>query len=130
MFKNGEYITSDTLTFGTMNLLHDVRNKVNTLHGEKFSLDDIDRYLKRGKVGKTDDKMEYKYDLTEPYIEAMFELLKLRYPYRHADFIMCGGGVTLFADNIIKRIPDADMIPDYLFANASGFKKIGDVIYG
>lgn len=99
-------------------------------HGGRHSIDDISNYLQRGKVGKTNDTMEYKVDLGQKYIDELITLLEFEYPTQSAEYYLSGGGVEVFADCIIKNLGDVNLICDYLHANANGFKMIGDVIYG
>lgn len=130
LFKNNEFIKADTLPFGSMNLLNDIREKVMQIHGGRHSIDDISNYLQRGKVGKTSDTMEYRADLGQKYIDQLITLLQLDYPLQSAELYLSGGGVEVFDACIIKNLGDINLLRDYLFANAKGFKMIGDVIYG
>lgn len=134
LFKNNEFIYADVVEVGAMNLINEIRLRANTLHGRKFDIDDIARYVERGgSLGNTGDNMEYKYELAEQYVDTLFELLKLKFPYRDVEYILSGGGVSMFADNIIDRLGSGikvSMIKDYLFANANGYANIGGVIYG
>lgn len=130
LFQNGEFIKVKTLPFGSMNLLEDIRSHAMTLHSSKYTLDDMERYRKRGVIGKTNDNMEYTYRFAEEYVKKLFNLLKLDFPYKDCDLILCGGGVEMFAQNIIDRVSDAALIEDYLFANAKGFGIVGGELFG
>lgn len=130
LFKNNEFIKADTLPFGSLNLLNDIRSHVMGLHGGRHTIDDIGNYMKRGRVGKSDDKMEYVVDLAQKYIDELMTLLTLEYSAGSVDYFISGGGVEVFSGAIIKNIGDVGLIKDYVFANANGFKMIGDVIYG
>lgn len=130
LFKNNEFIKAKTLPFGSLNLLSDIRDRVLSIHGGRHSMDDIANYMNRGKVGKTDDTMQYKVELAQPYIDELLTLLDLEFPKDHADYFISGGGVEVFADCLIKNLGDVNLIRDYLHSNANGFKVIGDAIYG
>ncbi|MGL5330625.1 MAG: hypothetical protein ACRDD7_15245 [Peptostreptococcaceae bacterium] len=130
LFKNGEFIKAETLPFGSLNLLNDIRGKVLSLHGGRHSFDDIGDYLKRGKVDKTDDKMEYRVGMSQKYVDELLTLLDLEFPKDQADYFLSGGGVEVFSECLIKNLGDVGLICDYLHANAIGFKRIGDAFYG
>lgn len=130
LFKNGEFIKAETLPFGSLNLLNDVRSRVLTLHGGRHNIDDISNYLQQGYVGKTDDKMKYRTELAQGYVNELLTLLDLEFPKDHADYYLSGGGVEVFSECLIQNLGDTGLIRDYLYANAIGFKKIGEAIYG
>lgn len=130
LFSNGEFKKAKTLSFGSLNLLNDVRERVMKLHGGRHSIDDVANYMQRGRVGKTDDKMEYVTELSQPYIDDLKSLLDLEFSPAGVEYYLTGGGVEVFAECIINNLGDVDLICDYLHANAKGFKMIGDVIYG
>lgn len=129
LFSNGEFVKADVLPFGSMNLLNDIRQRVMRDHGGRHSLDDVARYMSRGRVGKTDDTMEYVVELGQKYINDLNSLLKLEFSQAGAEIYLTGGGVEVFADCIINNLGDVNLIRDYLHANANGFKIIGEVIF-
>lgn len=128
-FSNNELIKVETLPFGSLNLLSDIREKVMSIHGGRVDIEMISKYIQRGRVGKTDDVMPYIKYLAQPYIDKLKNTLDLNFPIGDAEYYLCGGGVTLFADCIIDNLGDLNLISDYLFANANGFEKIGRVIF-
>lgn len=131
LFKNNEFIKAKSLPFGSMNLASDMLARILSEHGGRHNIDDVANYIQRGRVGKTNDTMLYKLDLARPYINELISLLTLEFPKNDADYYISGGGVTMFSEAIIEQLgDDVRLIGDYLFANAMGFKMIGDVLYG
>lgn len=130
LFQSGVLIKVETLPFGSINLLHDICSHAMSLHNRKYTLDDMERYRQRGVIGKTGDKMDYAYNLAEPYIEELFALLNLQFPYKDCYILVSGGGVEMFAANLAARIKDISMVKHYLFANAKGFAIVGGMFFG
>lgn len=130
LFKNNEFIKAKSLPFGSMNLTSDILARVLSIHGGRHNLDDIANYVQRGRVGKTNDTMLYKAELARPYIDELVSLLTLEFPKNDADYYISGGGVTMFAEAITEQLGNnINLIGDYLFANATGFKMIGEALY-
>lgn len=129
LFSDGEFIKAKTLSFGSLNLLSDITQRVMRDHGGRHSNDDVARYMSRGRVGKTDDTMEYVVELGQPYIDDLMSLLSLEFSQAGAEIYLTGGGVEVFADCIINNIGDVNLIRNYLHANADGFQIIGEAIF-
>lgn len=128
-FSNGEFIKAETLSFGSLNLLNDVRTEVLKIHGGRHSMDQVAKYMQRGRVGKTDDTMKYVSALAQKYIDELKTLIALEFSTEGQEIYLSGGGVEVFGDCLIENFGDVNLICDYLHANANGFKIIGEAIY-
>jgi plasmid segregation protein ParM len=118
-----------TIPAGTLNVYSDFIKAVN----DKFGLDklkeDATDILKQGLwVDGERESLKFTKDIFIKYLERILAELKLNYPIRTAQCILCGGGGILFQGLFKKEIKSLIVMKD-IYANAKGFKRVGENIW-
>lgn len=130
-FRNGELIKIKTITKGSLNLLTDMLQYVNTEYGGRHNIDMVADYIRRGRIGKKEcNLVKETVELSQPYMDELLTLLELEFPKDVAEYYITGGGVEVFSESVIQNLGDVGLIRDYMFANANGFEIAGGVIFG
>lgn len=130
-FRNGELIKIKTITKGSLNLLTDMVQYVNTEYGGRNDIDMVADYIRRGKIGKKEvNLVKETTDLAQPYMNELLTMLDLEFPKDVAEYYVTGGGVEVFSESVIKNLGNVGLIKNYMFANANGFEIAGRSIYG
>ena len=63
------------------------------------------------------------------HIEVIYRELILNYPIKTCRHVLGGGGAYLFKDVITLKIPGTILAENSQFANALGFKKVGEALW-
>jgi hypothetical protein len=64
----------------------------------------------------------------EKYLERILGELRLNYPIRTAQCILCGGGGKMLKQLFLKEIKGLIVVED-IFCNAKGFARVGESIW-
>jgi plasmid segregation protein ParM len=118
-----------TIPAGTLNIYSDFINAIN----DKYCLDklkeDAPAILSQG-LWVDGEKVDLKFTkgIFEKYFERIINEVRLNYPIRTAQNILCGGGGILLQGLFNKDIKELIVIND-IFCNAKGFKRIGESIW-
>lgn len=124
-FKNGKLDKCTTLGKGMIELYNNVREYLNSTYTLKLELEDIESVMREGLRVDGD---EISFTFIKPIIDSFVKDLmnELRnYPIRTSKVLLTGGGSKLLKGPLSK-IPGLEVIDDYLFSNAKGFKKVGE----
>ncbi|MCX7903293.1 MAG: ParM/StbA family protein [Caloramator sp.] len=119
-----------SLPVGTLNLYSDFIKVIN----DKYSLDlkphDANRILKNGlKIFGEQKDISFALEVFREYVEKIISELQINYSIKTHDIKLTGGGAVLLAKAFIKRLPNAEIVDNPFFANAIGFKKVGESIW-
>lgn len=128
LFSDGEYEDSDTMQEGTNDIYSSIADKAKLANpGASFEVEDILKYLKRGKIkwdGKI-DKMEYVDGIVDKFADEIMNKIKGKFPlYKSYDIMLSGGGAEMLKSSLERHI-DFEVVPDNVFANAIGFYNVG-----
>lgn len=130
LFQDGEHVTSTSLAHGMLNILDKVRKSLNEEHTLDLTIEDAERILTKGLIVDGEDAdLKVKDEEIEKLLDAVFNELKLNFPYRTTQIVVCGGGSKYVYNALNERHFKVGMIEDYLFANAIGFKTVGEAIW-
>lgn len=124
-FKNGKLDKCTTSGKGMIELYNNVREYLNSTYTLKLELEDIESVMREGLRVDGD---EISFTFIKPIIDSFVKDLmnELRnYPIRTSKVLLTGGGSKLLKGPLSK-IPGLEVIDDYLFSNAKGFKKVGE----
>lgn len=125
-FKNSKLDNCTTLGNGMIQLYNKIRDYLNSTYTLKLELEDIEVIMKEGlKV----DGEEINFTFIKPIIDSFVNDLmnELRnFPIRTSKVLLVGGGSKLLKKTLNNKIPGLEVMDDYLFANANGFKKVGE----
>lgn len=124
-FKNGKLDTCTTIGKGIIQLYNQIRDYLNATYTLKLELEDIEVIMREGlKV----DNEEISFSFIKPIINAFIVDLmnELRnFPIRTSKVFLIGGGSKLLKAPL-SVIPGLEVIEEYMFSNAKGFKKVGE----
>lgn len=128
LFQDGEFENSITIQEGTNDIYRQITAKANFINtGASFSVEDIIRFMKRGKIkwNGNIDNMGYVSEISSKFAANVINEIKGSFPlYKSYDIVLSGGGVDLLKSHLAKDITFSVM-KDNLFSNAIGFYNVG-----
>lgn len=125
--SNNKPLKTGTVAVGTLNILADIQDTINSEYSLDLNLTDIDKMLLRNHFiidGETINTDFIKTTLRENFIKIK-EKLDLDFPARTEKIILVGGGSQLFFKAFKNRYTNCEMIEENILANAKGFEKVG-----
>lgn len=114
---------------GTLNLYSDFIKLLNS-KGLDLRLDDAERILRNGlKIDGVAVDISGAMEVFKAYVNELVNSLQLEYSLQTQNIMLVGGGSQLLYKAIKNRIPAAMISSNPVFANAVGFKKVGEAIW-
>ncbi|EOR27399.1 StbA family protein [Clostridium sartagoforme AAU1] len=124
-FKNGKLESCTTLPKGMIELYNRIRHHINSTYTLKLELEDIEVILREGlTVDGEGIDFNFMKTIVEEFIEELMNELR-NFPIRTSKVLLSGGGVKLLKNSLSNKIKGLEVIDNYLFANANGFKNVG-----
>lgn len=124
-FKNGKLDKCTTLGKGMIELYNNVREYLNSTYTLKLELEDIEIIMREGlRVDGNEISFAFIKPIIDSFVKDLMNELR-NYPIRTSKVLLTGGGSKLLKGPLSK-IPGLEVIDDYLFSNAKGFKKVGE----
>ena len=124
-FKNGKLDKCTTLGKGMIELYNTVREYLNSTYTLKLELEDIEVIMREGlRVDGNKISFAFIKPIIDSFVKDLMNELR-NYPIRTSKVLLTGGGSKLLKGPLSK-IPGLEVIDDYLFSNAKGFKKVGE----
>lgn len=119
-----------TILEGTLSLYSKVINSINNKYETNLRIEDGEKIFKSGLeiYGQKQD-LSFLRSIIEEHVELIFKELILNYPIKTTKVVLSGGGSYLLKNFIEKRIPNVFILPNAQFANAIGFKKVGESLW-
>jgi len=115
-----------SLPVGTLNLYADFIKLINSKYGLDLRTDDAIRILQGGlEIYGEPQNIDFAMDVFKSYVETIVSELKISYSIKTLKVKLIGGGAQLLVRAFKKRIPNAELIDDTIFANALGFGEMG-----
>jgi hypothetical protein len=120
-----------TIMEGTLTLYSKVINLVNPRFELSLKVEDGETVLRKGLhiYGEKQD-LSFLKQLIADHVEAIYRELFLSYPIQTSKHVLGGGGAHLFKDIVSRKIPGTIIAPNSQFANAIGFKRVGEALWG
>lgn len=123
-------VKSGTLFCGMLSLYDTIISVVNSKFG--LSLDSsFARYiLSNGlQVNGIEQDITFIKPILAEHIESICENVRVNYPANATPIYLCGGGAAALFPAFQKKFPNVKMLNNSQFANAIGFKKVGETIW-
>lgn len=119
-----------TITEGTLSLYARLVDAVNSRYEVSMQVEDGEKLLRNGLYiyGQKQD-LSFTKIIIQEHVEKVFKELFLKYPVKTSRVLLAGGGAYLFRSIFEKRIPGCNIIPGAQFANAVGFKRVGESLW-
>lgn len=129
--SGGKIDTASTASVGTLNIYKDIADKLNSQFGLNLDIQKVDRIIERGylKVDGCDINLQFVTELLKTNFLKIKEDLDFNFPARTEQIILVGGGAKLFDKAFKKRYQDCHVAENYLFANAIGFQRVGEMLW-
>ena len=125
-FKNGKLDTCTTLGKGMIQLYNQVRDYLNATYTLKLELEDIENIMREGlRVDNEQISFNFMKAIIDDFIKDLMNELR-NFPIRTSKVLLTGGGSKLLKAQLSNKIQGLEVIEDYLFSNAKGFKKVGE----
>lgn len=123
---------SSTVAVGTLNIYKDVADQLNSLYGLDLNIQMIDRIIERGflKVDGLDVDLRFIVEILKKNFSKIKEDLDMKFPARSEQIVLVGGGAKLFEKAFKNRYKNCEVSENPLFANAIGFQKVGEQLWG
>ena len=129
LFENNKLKKYSTYSMGTMKLYSKLANRINGDYDLSLTEWDIPKILEEGLFIYGKRQNINVDDIIEAHILEIIQRLKLEYDLKVINnILLTGGGSILLEDYIRKYIPQAIRI-ESIFANAKGFRTIGEVLF-
>jgi len=119
-----------SLPYGTLNLYSDFIKLINSTHSLDLKAEDAERILKNGlKVYGQQIDVTFAMAVFKQYVEKLVSVLQVDYSIKTHDVLLIGGGSQMLFKPFKKRVQQAEIIQEPLFANAQGFQKVGEQLW-
>ncbi|MEW9924102.1 hypothetical protein AB2T57_06540 [Clostridium butyricum] len=119
-----------SLPIGTLNLYSNFIKAINNENGLDLSINDATRLLKTGlKVNGNEIDIRNHMIVFKDFVENLINNLKVEYPLSTLDIRLVGGGSIVLAKALLKRLPQAQIINNSVFANALALGKVGEKLW-
>lgn len=119
-----------SLPLGTLNLYTDFVKTINNKYGLDLQMHDGERILSAGlQIDGEKKDIDFAMDVFKEYVNEIVKTLQLDYSLRTNNVLAIGGGAELLYRPLKKRIPQLELHTNPLFANALGYKKVGESLW-
>lgn len=123
--------TSSTVAVGTLNIYKSICDRLNGEHSLDLDLQMVDRIIQRASFKVDNKEVDLRF-ITEILKENFMKIkqdLDFKFPARTERIILVGGGAKLFSRAFAKRYSNFGIADNPLYANAIGFKKVGESLW-
>lgn len=123
-------VKHSTIYEGTLSLYSKIVNLINTKYETDLKLEDGEKVLRNGlEIFGVKQNLVFLRDIIHEHCERITKELILNYPVKTSKVPIAGGGGMLLKGVIESKIPNCTLIPYAQFANANGFKKVGESLW-
>lgn len=124
-FKGGKLESCTTLGKGMIELYNRAREVLNSTYTLKLELEDIEIIMREGlKVDGEEVNFNFMKNIVDNLIDELMNELR-NFPIRTNRVLLTGGGSKLLKRSLSNKIKGLEVMEDYLFSNAIGFKNVG-----
>lgn len=122
---------SSTVAVGTLNIYKAIADKINSEYCLDLNLQNIDRIIERGslKIDNKDIDLRFVTEILKRNFIKIKEDLDFKFPARSEKIVLVGGGAKLFSKAFMRRYNNCEVTEEPVFANAIGFKKVGESLW-
>lgn len=122
---------SSTIAAGTLNIYKGIADRLNSSYGLDLDIPMVDRIMDRGYLeidgARTD--LSFITDILKKNFTKINDDLSMKFPARAEKIVLVGGGSKLFEKAFKKRYANCYVADNPVFANAIGFKKVGEMLW-
>ena len=119
-----------SVPFGTIGLYSNFIAAINSKYGLDLKINDTERILKSGlKINSQLTDISFAKKIFFNFIDDLINKLQVDYSLKTNEIMFTGGGSILLEGIIKKRIQNATIAKNGVFANALAFQKYGEEIW-
>ncbi len=119
-----------SLTQGTLHLYSNFIKVINSKYSLDLTSNDVERILRKGlRVNGEVKNISCAMEVFKEFTEGIIRQLNVEYSLSTNNLAIIGGGGIILAKSIIKRVPQAVLVDEPLFANANNFKRRGVALW-
>jgi plasmid segregation protein ParM len=128
---NGKLKQSSTITVGTLNIYKDIADRLNAQYCLDIDMMFAERILRKGhlEVDGLETDLSFVVEILKKNFIKINDDLTMKFPARTEKIILVGGGAELFNKAFKNRYQNAYLAENALFANAIGFRKVGEMLW-
>jgi plasmid segregation protein ParM len=130
LFEENKLIKYNSLSIGMISIYSEISLYLNSLYILDTKLESIESLLKQG---LTIDNANVDFSFIKPilttFIDMLMNELNLNYPIRTHKVLLSGGGSLMLGNALKNRLSGSIIIDNGLFANAYGFRKVGESLW-
>ncbi len=128
--RAGKLIYHTTLAVGTLNIYSDISKYLNNKYALNIDYEYAEKIIRKGdlQVDRADIDLTFIKEILKNNFFKINKELELNYPVNTEKIILTGGGGKLF-EEAFKRRYNVRLADNYIFTNAIGFKKVGDILW-
>jgi len=122
---------STTTVVGTIGIYKDIADKLNSLYSLDLDIPDAEKILNKGyfEIDGQRTDLSFVTDILKRNFNKINEELTMKFPARTEKIILVGGGYKLFEKAFKKRYINSFVADNPVYANAIGFKKVGEMLW-
>jgi plasmid segregation protein ParM len=131
-YENDMRIISKPLTLfiGMINIYDDFIKAINEKLTLNKELEDAEKILRNGlELFGVKQDLSFTKPVIKKYIDKIVKELYINYPIQTENVIVTGGGSFLLGEALRAYIPNLTMMENSIFANAYGFKRVGESLW-
>jgi plasmid segregation protein ParM len=123
---------SSTVAAGTINIYKDIADKLNATYSLDLDIAFAEKILNKGYFELDGSRVDLNFvtDILKRNFSKINDDLVMKFPIRSEKIIIVGGGYKLFEKAFKKRYPNCYVADNPIFANAIGFKRVGEMLWG
>lgn len=126
-FSNGKLDNNfSTVGEGMIDLYSEIRDHLNQKYILNLCVEDIGTVFKEGlEVDGLRINMSFIKPIIANYMDKILNELRLNFNIRTHKIFISGGGASVLGKILERKLPNTQVLENYLFANAQGFYKVG-----
>jgi plasmid segregation protein ParM len=124
--------SSSTIAVGTLNIYKDISDKLNATYSLDLDIPAAERILDKGYLEIDGLRIDLSF-VTEILKRNFIKInddLGMKFPARTEKIVLVGGGYKLFEKAFKKRYRNSFVADNPIYANAIGFQKVGEMLWG
>lgn len=129
---SGKVRASSTIAVGTLNIYKDIADKLNALYSLDLDILIAERIFDRGYVNISGPRVDLDFivAILKKNFNKINDDLIMKFPAKTEKIVLVGGGYKLFEKAFKNRYPNSCVADNPIFANAIGFQKVGEMLWG
>lgn len=122
---------SSTVVVGTLNIYKDIADKLNSLYSLDLDILAAERILAKGyfEIDGLRTDLSFVTEILKRNFNKINDELSMKFPARTEKIILVGGGYKIFEKAFKKRYVNSYVADNPIYANAVGFKKVGEMLW-